>query len=147
MEHTDQEKIKLPKTKYLVYLNKALSYTCVTTTRPEEEVVSILKERYQDKVGYARIYKIVNGQKQLLYKKYKHNKQGTLAVIDTDTGIIYPSSKDVAEKLKIGLVMLRKRLAMRHKNKGQFQYLLDYEQSNNKAPRVSDNRILENGSE
>ena len=137
----------MAKTKYIVYLNKALSYTCVTTTRSEEEVVSILKERYQDKVGYARIYKVVDGQKKLLYKKYKHNKQGTLAVIDTDTGIIYPSSKDVAEKLKIGLVMLRKKLALRHKNKSQFQYLVDYEQSNNKAHRVSDNRLLEDGSD
>jgi len=147
MERIDQERKKLPKTKYLVYLNKALTYTCVTTTRQQGEVVSILLERYKDKRGNLRIYKEANGNKRRIYQRYTHTKRGTLAVIDIETGKVYASSKQVSEELKIGLVTLRTKLAMRHKNKSQFQYLVDYEQSNNKAHRVSDNRVLEDGSD
>ena len=62
----------MPKDKYQVYINNILRYTCVTTSRSEEDIIDILKSRYALYYnGYVEIYKIEGENKILLYSSSK----------------------------------------------------------------------------
>jgi len=62
----------MPKDKYQVYINNILRYTCVTTSRSEDDIISMLKDRY-DSIDsqYIKIYKIEGENKLLLYSSSK----------------------------------------------------------------------------
>ena len=63
---------KYPKTKYTVFVNNGVHYEFVTTSKPEDECINILKEitdslMYTNKVNYI-VYAKTNGEKRILYK-------------------------------------------------------------------------------
>ena len=63
---------KFPKTKYSLYLDGKIYYEFTTTSRGENECISILKEMtsplvYVNKKTYT-IFSTVNGEKRLIFK-------------------------------------------------------------------------------
>jgi hypothetical protein len=62
---------KFPKTKYLLQVNGKPFYEFTTTSRGEDESVSILKQKIKEmnyiSVKYYKIISEKNGEKKLLY--------------------------------------------------------------------------------
>jgi len=61
-----------PKVKYNLYINRSLTYFFVTTTKPEEDCIAILRKKAKEhmcKMKYVKISKQIDGKETFIFKK------------------------------------------------------------------------------
>ena len=113
----------MEKAKYRVYVGSIEKYICVTTTRNTEDMLSILLDNFK---GYERlkIIKEVKGSLSVvIYGKYNSKVKQPRKVIDTVTGEIFDSAKDLATRTKKSYVAVRLCLTGNRKTIKNYKYL------------------------
>lgn len=72
MDYIDMNFGTFPKAKYNLYINRKLIYFFVTTTKPEEDCIPILRKmakEHMSKLKYVKITKIIDGKETIIFKK------------------------------------------------------------------------------
>jgi len=120
----------MAKAKYEVTVGTHVVYSCVTTTRNVEDMLTILRGRYESKPFSIRIWQTQDGERKViwdnlsLYQPLKkrgkqRGKQKYTPILDNTTGVIYKSLSQAEIHTGIFKTELKRRI---EKNIPNYRY-------------------------